>query len=38
MDLGVGVKITLKWNLKKYERSVWIGFIWLRVWTSGGLW
>jgi len=34
-DLGVdGI---LKWILKKGDRKAWIGFIWLRIGTSGGL-
>jgi hypothetical protein len=27
----------LEWILKKYVGAVWVGFIWLRIGTSGGL-
>jgi hypothetical protein len=36
-DLGVDGKITLDWILGKQNGKVWIGFIWLRIGTSGGL-
>jgi hypothetical protein len=36
-DLGVDVRIILELILGKEGREVWIGFIWLRVGTSGGL-
>jgi hypothetical protein len=36
-DLGVDVKIILKCILGKYGGKVWIGCIWLRIWTNGGL-
>jgi hypothetical protein len=29
--------IMLKWILKKYDGRVWIGLIWLRIGTNGGL-
>jgi hypothetical protein len=33
----VGRRIILKWILEKQDGVIWIGFIWLRVVTSGGL-
>jgi hypothetical protein len=30
-------RIILKWILERQYRAVWIGFIWFRVGTSGGL-
>jgi hypothetical protein len=27
----------IKWNLKREDGMVWIGLIWLRIGTSGGL-
>jgi hypothetical protein len=36
-DLGFNEGIILKWILGKYGGKVWIGFIWLRIGTSGGL-
>jgi hypothetical protein len=30
-------RVILKWILRKYGARVWIGFIWLRIETSGGL-
>jgi len=30
-DLVLDVRIILKWNLKKYNRRAWTGFIWLRI-------
>jgi hypothetical protein len=36
--LGIGGRITLKWDLRKWDRRVWTGFIWLRIATRvGGL-
>jgi hypothetical protein len=35
-DLVVGEKI-LEWILRKWSGEVWIGCIWLRIGTSGGL-
>ena len=32
---GVGGRMILKWILKEYFGRVWIGFIWLRIGTSG---
>jgi hypothetical protein len=34
-DLGVDGRIVLKWILGKYGWRVWIGFVWLRIGTSG---
>jgi len=36
-DLVVDGKIILEWILRKQGREVWIGFIWLKIGTSGGL-
>jgi hypothetical protein len=36
-DLGVDVKITSEWILRKSVRKMWTGFIWLKLETSGGL-
>jgi hypothetical protein len=36
-NLGVDVKIILKWSLDKKGGKVWTGFIWFRIGTSGGL-
>jgi hypothetical protein len=30
-------RIILEWILEKRDGNVWIGFIWLRIWTRGGL-
>jgi hypothetical protein len=27
----------IKWILKRWDEMVWIGLIWLRIWTIGGL-
>jgi hypothetical protein len=35
-DLGIGERI-LGHILEKYDGKMWIGFIWLRTGTSGGL-
>jgi hypothetical protein len=35
-DLGVYGRIILEWILEKYSGKVWTGFIWHRIWTSGG--
>jgi hypothetical protein len=35
--LGKNWRIALKLALKKWDMSVWIGFIWLRIGFSGGL-
>jgi hypothetical protein len=36
-DLGVGVRITLRWTLGRQESKGRTGFGWLRIWSSGGL-
>jgi hypothetical protein len=36
-DQDVGGWTILNWILERYERMVWIGWIWLRIGTSGGL-
>jgi hypothetical protein len=35
--IGVAGRIILKYILWKYGLEVWIGFIWLRIGTDGGL-
>jgi hypothetical protein len=30
-------RVTLKWVLDKHDEMVCTGLIWLRIWTSGGL-
>jgi hypothetical protein len=34
-NLGLNGRI-LRWILKKGDVRTWIGFMWLRIWTSGG--
>jgi hypothetical protein len=36
-DLGVDRQIMLKWIFKKWDEETWVGFIWLRTGTGGGL-
>jgi hypothetical protein len=36
-DISIDGRIIVEWNLGKYGGKVWIGFIWLRIGTSGGL-
>jgi hypothetical protein len=36
-DQDIGGRTILKWILEKYDWMVWIGLIWLRIGTSGGL-
>jgi hypothetical protein len=36
-DLGIDGRKMLKWILGKYGLGVWIGFIWLKIGTGGGL-
>jgi hypothetical protein len=37
LDLGVDGRTTLRWLLGKLGLGMWIGFIWLRTGTGGGL-
>jgi hypothetical protein len=36
-ELGVVGRMALRWILNKEEMRVWIGFIWLKIRTSGGI-
>jgi hypothetical protein len=36
-DKGVDGRIILQWIIEKYGGNLWIGFIWFRIGTSGGL-
>jgi hypothetical protein len=36
-DLSTGGRTMLLWILKKEDGKVWVGFVWLRIGTSGGL-
>jgi hypothetical protein len=36
-DQGVVVKMVSEWMVGKMAWGVWIGLIWLRIWTGGGL-
>jgi hypothetical protein len=36
-DMGIDERRTVKWILGEQGGSVWTGFIWLRIGTSGGL-
>ena len=35
-DPGVDGKIILRWIIRKWDRGIWAGFIWLRIGTGGG--
>jgi hypothetical protein len=37
LDLGIDVTIILRWIFKKWGGETWIGLIWLRIGTGGGL-
>jgi hypothetical protein len=36
-DLDVDREITLKWIFWKWDWEAWIGLLWLRIGTGGGL-
>jgi hypothetical protein len=36
-DLGIDGRIILRMILRKYSLRFWIGFIWLKIMTGGGL-
>jgi hypothetical protein len=36
-EQNVGERTKLKWIKEREDRMVWIGLIWLRIGTSGGL-
>jgi hypothetical protein len=36
-DLGVDGRTTSRWILGKWGLGMWIGFIWLRIGTGGGI-
>ena len=36
-DLNIYGRIILGWIFKKWNMSVWIGFIWFRIGTGSGL-
>jgi hypothetical protein len=36
-DVVIGDRIILKLSLGKYICTVYVGLIWLRIWTAGGL-
>jgi len=36
-DLGVDGKVISEWILGKQGKKMWTGCIWLKTWTSGGL-
>jgi hypothetical protein len=36
-DIDVGGRIILKRIFEKYGLGVWVGFVWLRIGTGGGL-
>jgi hypothetical protein len=36
-DPGIDERIILKWILKKWDRRVWTGLMWLIIGTGGGL-
>lgn len=34
-EIGVDVKISLKWSLNEENGAVWTGFVWCKMGTSG---
>ena len=36
-DPGIDGRMVLKWTVKNWERGAWIGSIWLKIGTGGGL-
>jgi hypothetical protein len=36
-NTGVDGRIILKWIFKKWDEMAWLGLIWLRIGTGGGL-
>ena len=37
-DPGIDGRIILRWTFRKWGGGAWIGLIWLRIGTGGGLW
>jgi hypothetical protein len=35
--LDLDIRIILQWTLKKFDRRLWTGFVWLHIRTSGRL-
>ena len=36
-DIGIDIRIILKWILKKWDEITWTGFLWLRTGTAFGI-